>query len=125
MQSLHILHCFSFNILYNQHGNWCLFCLLQIQMFLNMIMSINQKIINHIILGEVKQTEIKNRTYYFYNNMISLKSFEPNLLKIDKKSYENIGSYNIGYTKIKKNDDYILCICVLIMQTDILKKKWK
>ena len=29
--------------------------------------------------------------------MISLKNFEPNLLKIDKKSYRNIGIYNVGY----------------------------
>ena len=28
-------------------------------------------------MGEVKQINIKNRTYYFYNNMINLKNFEP------------------------------------------------
>ena len=37
-------------------------------------------------MGELKQIEIKNQIYYFYNDMINLKSFEPNLLKIDKKS---------------------------------------
>ena len=37
--------------------------------------------------------------------MINLKNFEPNLLKIDKKSYKNIGIYNIGYITIKKIDD--------------------
>ena len=59
-------------------------------------------------MGEVKQIEIKNRTYYFYNDMINLKNkiFEPNSLKIDKKSYKNIGIYNIGYIAIKKIDDY-------------------
>ena len=36
-------------------------------------------------MGEVKQINIKNRTYYFYNDMINLKNFVPNLLKIDKK----------------------------------------
>ena len=35
-------------------------------------------------MGDVKQTNIRNRTYYFYNDMINLKTFEPNLLKIDK-----------------------------------------
>ena len=35
-------------------------------------------------MGKVKQIEIKNRTYYFYNDMISLKNFESNLLKFDK-----------------------------------------
>ena len=57
-------------------------------------------------MGEVKQTEIKNRTYHFYNDMANLKNFEPNWLKIDKKSCRNIGIYNIGYIRIKKIDDY-------------------
>ena len=57
-------------------------------------------------MGEVKQINIKNRSYYFYNDMISLKYFELNLLKIDRKSYKNIGIYNIGYITIKKIDDY-------------------
>ena len=57
-------------------------------------------------MGEVKQINIKNRTYYFYNDMINLKNFESNLLKIDRKSYKNIGIYNIGYITIKKIDDY-------------------
>ena len=35
-----------------------------------------------------------------------LKTFDSNLLKIDKKSYKNIGIYNIGYITIKKLDDY-------------------
>ena len=57
-------------------------------------------------MGEVKQIEIKTRTYYFYNNMINLKNIDPNLLKIDKKSYKNIGIYDTGYITIKKIDDY-------------------
>ena len=51
----------------------------------------------------VKQIDIKNRTYYFYNDMINIKKFDSNLLKIDKKSYKDIGIYNIGYIIIKKN----------------------
>ena len=56
-------------------------------------------------MGEVKQINIKNRTYYFYNDIINIKNFESKLLKIDKKSYKNIGIYNIGYITIKKIDD--------------------
>ena len=56
-------------------------------------------------MGEVKQIEIKNRTYYFYNDIINIKNFESNLLKIDKKSYKNIDIYYIGYITIKKIDD--------------------
>ena len=53
----------------------------------------------------VRQVNIKNRTYYFYNDIISLKSFESKLLKIDKKSYKDINIYNIGYITTKKIDD--------------------
>ena len=56
-------------------------------------------------MGEVKQINIKNRTYYFYNDMINIKHFDPILLIIDRKSYKNIGIYNIGYITIKKIDD--------------------
>ena len=57
-------------------------------------------------MGEVKQINIKNRTYFFYNDMISLKDFESGLLKIDKKHYKVINIYYIGYIIIKKIDDY-------------------
>ena len=56
-------------------------------------------------MGTVKQIDIKNRTYYFYNDIIDLESFKSNLLKIDKKSYKDIGIYNIGYIKIEKIGD--------------------
>ena len=56
-------------------------------------------------MGTVKQINIKNRTYYFYNDIVNLKNFELKLLKIDKKSCKNIGIYNIGYIIIKKIDD--------------------
>ena len=52
-------------------------------------------------MGEVKQIILKIKRY-FYNDMINLKNFEPNLLKIDRKPYKNIGIYNIGYITIKK-----------------------
>ena len=39
-------------------------------------------------MGEVKQINIKNRTYHFYNDMINLKNFEPNLLKDRQKALQ-------------------------------------
>ena len=57
-------------------------------------------------MGEIKQISIKNRTYYFYNDIIDHKDFDARLLKIDKKSYKNIGIYNIGYITIKNIDEY-------------------
>ena len=56
-------------------------------------------------MGVIKQIDIKSRTYYFYNYIISLKDFDAQLLKIDTKSYEDIGIYNIGYITKKKIDD--------------------
>ena len=56
-------------------------------------------------MGTVKQIDIKNRTYYFYNDIIDLENFKWNLLKIDKKSYKDIGIYIIGYITIKKIGD--------------------
>ena len=56
-------------------------------------------------MGTIKQIDIKNRTYYFYNNMINIKNFNVRLLKIDKKSYKDISIYNIRYFTIKKIDD--------------------
>ena len=56
-------------------------------------------------MGTVKQIDIRNRTYYFYNDIIDLERFKSNLLKIDKKSCKDIGIYNIGYITIKKIGD--------------------
>ena len=83
-------------------------------------------------MGEVKQINIKNQTYYFYSDVIDLKNFELNLLKIDKKSYKNIDIYYIGYVKIKEIDDYesIYSVNPLYLRVNhasgfIEQKKWK
>ena len=57
-------------------------------------------------MGETKQINIKNRIYYFYNDQIDLKDFDVRLLKIDKKDYNEIDIYYIGYVTIKKIGDY-------------------
>ena len=53
-------------------------------------------------MGTVNQINIKNRTYYFYNDITDFENLKSNLLKIDKKSYKDIGIYNIGYITVKK-----------------------
>ena len=63
-------------------------------------------------MGVVKQINIKNRTYYFYNDIINFKHFESKLLKIDENSYKNIGNYNNGYITITKTDDCENIYCV-------------
>ena len=51
--------------------------------------------------NKVKDIDIKNQTYYFFNNIINIKNFDPNDIKIDEKSYKNIFIYYIGYVSIK------------------------
>ena len=48
-------------------------------------------------MGEVKEINIKNQKHYFFNDMINIKNFHSNLLKIDKKSHEDINICYIGY----------------------------
>ena len=53
-------------------------------------------------MGIIKQIDIKNRTYYFYNDMVDIKKFDSNSIKISiKKSYKDIDISNIGYIKLK------------------------
>ena len=56
-------------------------------------------------MEEIKQINVKNRTYYFYNDQIDLKDFDAKLLKIDKKDYNEIDIYYIGYMTVKKIDN--------------------
>ena len=57
-------------------------------------------------MGEVKQINIKNRTCYFCNDQINLKDYDARLLadkkKVDKKIYNEIDIYHIGYVTVKK-----------------------
>ena len=53
-------------------------------------------------MGRIRQINIKNRTYYFYNDYINLKDFDARLLKADKKDYSEIDIYYIGYVTVKK-----------------------
>ena len=36
-------------------------------------------------MGEIKQINIKNRTYYFYNDIINLDEFDESKINVDKK----------------------------------------
>ena len=57
-------------------------------------------------MGSIKEANVKNRTYYFFDDMINIKNFDSNLLKIDKTSYKNIDIYYIGYITMK-NLEYV------------------
>ena len=56
-------------------------------------------------MGKVTDLNIKNKTYYFFNDMINIKDFQSNLLKIDKKPHKDFDIYYVGYITIKKIND--------------------
>ena len=51
--------------------------------------------------NQVKDISLKDRTYYFFDNIINIKNFDPNSIKIDEKLYKNILIYYIGYVTTK------------------------
>ena len=46
-------------------------------------------------MGQEKETNIKDETYYLQNDMIDIRNFHSNLLKINKNSHKDIDIYNI------------------------------
>ena len=53
-------------------------------------------------MGLVKQIDIKNRTYYFYNDMVDIKKFDSNLLKIDKNHIKTLVFTTLDILQLKK-----------------------
>ena len=53
-------------------------------------------------MGEIKQINIKNRTYYFYNDIIDLDEFDGSKIKVDRKNFNDIDIYYLGYEYKKK-----------------------
>ena len=53
-------------------------------------------------MGKVKQINIENHSYYFYDDVVSLKYFSANLLKVGKKDYREIDIYYINYGTVKE-----------------------
>ena len=53
-----------------------------------------------------RKINIKNGSYYFFNDMINIKHFDPNLLSIDKTSFKSIDAvtYHIKYITMKSFD---------------------
>ena len=51
--------------------------------------------------NKVKEIDIKNQTYYFFDDIANVKKFDSDNIKIDEKSYKIILIYCIGYVMIK------------------------
>ena len=54
-------------------------------------------------MGEIKQINIKNRTYYFYNDIIDLDESDESKIKVDKKDFNDIDIYYLRNEYKKKN----------------------
>ena len=57
-------------------------------------------------MRKIRDLNIKNRTYYYFDYMIDKRKFKSDLLKIDKMSHREFDIYYIGYDTIKKFDDW-------------------
>ena len=66
-----------------------------------------------------KQINLKSR-YYFYNDLINFKDFDPSLLKLDKKSVMDIAIYYIAYStqKPEYNIDSVNPLYLFISELD-------
>ena len=51
---------------------------------LSLTLVLKQQFSKHIN-GKYQTSSTKNRTYYFFNDMINIKDFDPSLIKIEKK----------------------------------------
>ena len=56
-------------------------------------------------MGKVKKLNIKNQIYHYFNDIINIKDFHSNFLRIDKKQYKDLDIYYIGYITVKKIGD--------------------
>ena len=79
-------------------------------------------------MGEVKQINIKNLTYYFYNDQIKLKHIDARLLKVGKKDQKEIDIYYIGYVTVKKiancnNIDSVNLLYLMIKEMIVTRRK--
>ena len=82
-------------------------------------------------MGQVKQININNRTFYFCNDQIILIDFDGRLFKVDKKDYREIDIYYIGYVTANKiaNCNNIISVNPLYLMINEMighfeKKKW-
>ena len=73
-------------------------------------------------MGITKEINIKNRIYYFFDDMINIEKVNSDLLKIDKKTHKSIGIYYIGYITMKDskhvNIHSVNSLCIIINEVD-------
>ena len=68
----------------------------------------------------IRQLNIEGRTYYFHNDLINIKNFTINNLKLDKKGVLGNDVYYIGYIT-KKTQWNVNSVNLLYLMTNIIK----
>ena len=70
-----------------------------IRLIVNVIKHTGCKVDEYLDIKNYQKS--KNHTYYFFNDVISVKTFDPNKIKTKEKSYKSILIYYIGYVRVK------------------------
>ena len=53
-------------------------------------------------MGSLKEINIKNRTYYFCNDITDIEKFDSNMLKLDKTTYKILIFTILDMSQLKK-----------------------
>ena len=53
-------------------------------------------------MRKIKQINIENQIYYFYNDIIDLDEFDGSKIKVDRKNFNDIDIYYLGYEYKKR-----------------------
>ena len=73
--------------------------------------------------NKVTDMDMKNHTYYFFDDIINIKNFDSNNIKIDKNSYKHILIYYIGYVMIK-DSKYVKINSVISLYLIFKQSEW-
>ena len=78
-------------------------------------------------MGQIKQINIENITYYFYNDIINLDESDGSKIKVDKKIFNDIDIYYLGYeyNKISTECNEINTVNPLYLRIIYMKGQFK
>ena len=78
-------------------------------------------------MTSITQINIKNRSYYFFSDMINIINFDPKLLNVNKILFKSTNAiiYNIAYITTNIDNEIPLYLIFKIMYMDTLKQVMK
>ena len=86
----------------NEHKKECSSCIVYI-VFFSIFFTISIVFGIYFVYSHWNyQLNIKNNTYYFYDDIVDIKNFQSKLIKIDKKPYKDFDIYYFGYITTTK-----------------------